>query len=558
MNRGAFSPIASAILAFLATGAGAQEAAAPASSSPGVALPTINVIATTPLSGSGVDVDKVPSAVTTINSRDIAEQKSANVVNALNAQTPSVDVQSVSGNPFQPDVYFRGFDASPVAGTPQGLAVYQNGVRINEAFGDVVNWDLIPTVAIRSMDVVSNNPVFGLNALGGAISIKMKDGFGYQGVSIDVMGGSYGRAQTSLQWGKQVGNWATYIAVEGVTDNGFREQSGSTIRRIYGDIGYKGEAAELHLNVGGAEQWIRRHRGRAVRTAAAELEQHIHMAAGVDEPGRLRQCDRRRKPVADVEPTGQRLSARLLSTNRRRQRHQRRALLFEFSAALLPQRQRSQLAGQWAQWSAARQSFLEHGDARRDRPHHYPDDEHGNERSGDQHRQALRPEQPLRRRRELRLWRHQFRRQRRARADPAQLRRRRLRRLPRPLRRSRRRRPGFAEGDECLYRSLRHRYARRHRSARPHGGRTAQCRRDPPAGSAWHGAQRPRRVHPFQPDARRDVQDRRRCNGLRQLFRVQSRADAARARVRRPRAPLRPRELPRFRPAVETGRCADL
>ena len=89
--------------------------------------------------------------------------------------------RSVSGNPFQPDVYFRGFDASPVAGTPQGLAVYQNGVRINEAFGDIVNWDLIPTVAIRSMDVVSNNPVFGLNALGGAISIKMKDGFGYQG-----------------------------------------------------------------------------------------------------------------------------------------------------------------------------------------------------------------------------------------------------------------------------------------------------------------------------------------------------------------------------------------
>jgi outer membrane receptor protein involved in Fe transport len=252
MDRGAFLPIASALLALLATGAGAQEAAAPASSTPGVALPTIDVIATTPLSGSGVDVDKVPAAVTTIDSHEIAEEKSPNVVNALDARTASVDVQSVSGNPFQPDVYFRGFDASPVSGTPQGLAVYQNGVRINEAFGDVVNWDLIPTVAIRSMDVVSANPVFGLNALGGAISIKMKDGFGYQGASIDVMGGSYGRAETSLQWGQQVGNWASYIAVEGVTDNGFRQQSGSTIRRIYGDIGYKGDSAELHLNVGGA------------------------------------------------------------------------------------------------------------------------------------------------------------------------------------------------------------------------------------------------------------------------------------------------------------------
>ena len=148
MNRGAFSPIASAILAF-ATGAGAQEAAAPASSSPGVALPTIDVFATTPLAGTGVDVDKVPAAVTTINSREIEEAKSPNVVNALDAADAERRVQIVAGNPFQPDVYFRGFDASPVAGTPQGLAVYQNGVRINEAFGDIVNWDLIPTVAVR-------------------------------------------------------------------------------------------------------------------------------------------------------------------------------------------------------------------------------------------------------------------------------------------------------------------------------------------------------------------------------------------------------------------------
>ncbi len=59
-------------------------------------------------------------------------------------------MQEVAGNPFQPDFYFRGFDASPVSGTPQGLAVYQNGVRINEAFGDTVNWDLIPTSAVKS------------------------------------------------------------------------------------------------------------------------------------------------------------------------------------------------------------------------------------------------------------------------------------------------------------------------------------------------------------------------------------------------------------------------
>ena len=80
-----------------------------------------------------------------------------------------------------PDVQFRGFVASPVAGTPQGLAVYQNGMRINEAFGDTVNWDLIPTAAIKSVTVVTNNPAFGLNALGGAVNVQMKNGFNYQG-----------------------------------------------------------------------------------------------------------------------------------------------------------------------------------------------------------------------------------------------------------------------------------------------------------------------------------------------------------------------------------------
>jgi outer membrane receptor protein involved in Fe transport len=229
-------------------------------------LPTIDVFATTPLAGTGVDIDKVPAAVTIIESKQIEQAKSPSIVEVLQQQTPSTDVQDVAGNPFQPDLFFRGFDASPVSGTPQGLAIYQNGMRINEAFGDTVNWDFIPTAAVRSIDVISNNPAFGLNALGGAVSMQMKDGFGFQGTSIDVMGGSYGRLQSSLQWGKQVGNYAAYIAIEGAKDDGYRDFSGSQIRRVYGDIGYKGDSAELHLSVGGADNFF-----GATAAAPAEL-----------------------------------------------------------------------------------------------------------------------------------------------------------------------------------------------------------------------------------------------------------------------------------------------
>ncbi len=72
---------------------------------------------------------------------------------------------------------FRGETASPLPGTPQGLAVYMNGVRINEAYGDVVNWAFIPTVAINQAQIVTGNPVFGLNALAGAVVMTMKNGF---------------------------------------------------------------------------------------------------------------------------------------------------------------------------------------------------------------------------------------------------------------------------------------------------------------------------------------------------------------------------------------------
>ena len=98
---------------------------------------------------------------------------------------PGAIISDVTGNPFSVDVQYRGFTASPVEGTPQGLAVYQNGVRINEVFGDTVNWDLIPSSAINGVTVVSGNPLYGLNALGGALNIGMKDGFSYQGVESD-------------------------------------------------------------------------------------------------------------------------------------------------------------------------------------------------------------------------------------------------------------------------------------------------------------------------------------------------------------------------------------
>jgi outer membrane receptor protein involved in Fe transport len=209
--------------------------------------------APTPTAGSGMDVDKVPASINAVGAGQIARTGSLNIADALQQQIPGIIISDTTGNPFQPDIQFRGFVASPVAGTPQGLSVYQNGARINEAFGDTVNWDLIPTAAIRSVTVVTNNPAFGLNALGGAINVLMKNGFNYQGAEINTMGGSFGRIQSSAQWGKQIDNFSVYGALEGLRDGGFRNFSESKVRRFYGDVGYRTDSSEFHLNVGVAK-----------------------------------------------------------------------------------------------------------------------------------------------------------------------------------------------------------------------------------------------------------------------------------------------------------------
>src|SRR5262245_17199141 len=173
-----------------------EPAPAPAVS----ALPAFQVVAPTPITGLGFDRSKVPAMVQTLPAEDFSRVYSPNVVETFAQRIPGVTTNNVQGNEFATDLRYRGFAASPLQGTPQGLAVYMQGIRINEAFGDTVNWDLIPKVAIGRSDIWTNNPTFGLNALGGAISFQMKDGFTYSGTEFDASGGSYGRVGGSLQY----------------------------------------------------------------------------------------------------------------------------------------------------------------------------------------------------------------------------------------------------------------------------------------------------------------------------------------------------------------------
>ena len=218
------------------------------------AIPTIEVVGVAPVPGGEIDRDKVPSNVLTIPGTDLAPTKTPSLLDGMVQSIPFVSLSDQSGNAFQRNLDYRGFNASPVPGTPQGIAVYQNGSRINEAFGDVVNWDLIPEMAIARMTLMPNNPLFGLNATGGAMSIEMKNGFTYQGNEAVLRGGSYGRISAGAQSGYQKDNFSAYVAGDTTYDGGWRDfSSSSQIRRMYVDLGAKGDETEFHVSFTGAD-----------------------------------------------------------------------------------------------------------------------------------------------------------------------------------------------------------------------------------------------------------------------------------------------------------------
>ena len=202
-------------------------------------LPTVQVIDTSVLPGLGTPLQDVPANVQVHTGKDMDAQRPTNLADYLETNVNSISVNSAQGNPYQPDISFRGFTASPLLGLPQGLSVFQDGVRINEPFGDVVNWDLIPQSAISSLQLIpGSNPGFGLNTLGGALSIHTKSGLTNPGGSIQAYGGSFGRAATEFEQGGQSGNWNYFLTGNLAHDSGWAEHNPSQVQQFFGKVGY--------------------------------------------------------------------------------------------------------------------------------------------------------------------------------------------------------------------------------------------------------------------------------------------------------------------------------
>jgi iron complex outermembrane receptor protein len=215
--------------------------------------PTVEVVGTTPLPGLGTPLNQVPANVQSATSSDLSRQNTLNVTEFLTQNLGSVSFTNSNVNPYQPDVNFRGFTASPLLGTPQGLSVFQDGVRINEAFGDTVNWDFIPQSAIANITLIpGSNPVFGLNTLGGALSIQTKSGFEYPGTSIQTYGGSFGRRAVEFESGGHGENVDYFVTGNAFQEDGWRDHSPSRVNQLFAKTGYQDDKTDIDLSFTGA------------------------------------------------------------------------------------------------------------------------------------------------------------------------------------------------------------------------------------------------------------------------------------------------------------------
>jgi outer membrane receptor protein involved in Fe transport len=237
--------------AAIADFASAADASGEAPSNPATAqeLPQITVIGNTPLGGLGLPLNQIPSNVQTADSKDMQRQQTLDLADYLNNNFTGVNVSESADNPFQLDINYHGFTASPLLGTPEGLSVYIDGVRVNESFGDTVNWDLIPQSAISTVTLMSgSNPVFGLNTLGGALSVRTKSGHDNPGTEFEAYGGSFGRRSFEGETGGELGDFDYFFAGNYFDETGWRDNSPTKVYQGFGKVGWQNDKTDIDLS----------------------------------------------------------------------------------------------------------------------------------------------------------------------------------------------------------------------------------------------------------------------------------------------------------------------
>lgn len=204
------------------------------------------IVVTAP--GGAIDVDDALS----LSGADIARGSTSDLLSALTRSFAGVTLQDAQGNPWQPNLVYRGFTVSPLQGQAQGIAVYLDGARFNQPFGETVGFDLIPEAAIRAVKLLDASPIYGLNALGGTMVVTTRTGQSDPGLEASYTGGRFDYREASIAGGFAKGNWSAFGTFQYSHDDGWRAHSPSTLYNGYLDVGFDTATGGLHMKLIGA------------------------------------------------------------------------------------------------------------------------------------------------------------------------------------------------------------------------------------------------------------------------------------------------------------------
>jgi iron complex outermembrane recepter protein len=211
-------------------------------------LPPIEVVgsilpAAGPTIGSGV-----PARVTKLN---------ADQVDAYEPRILSDAIKSVAGfstyddlgSPYKLNISSRGFYSSPVVGLPQGVAIFLDGVRMNEPEASQVNFDLLPMDHIQRVEILSGNgSLLGRNALGGAVNLVTTRGRGPASGTVELSGGSYGAARGEGNVsGSTSGGADWYVGGNYNREDGWRDVTGAEQYQGFVNLGKLGATSGVRL-----------------------------------------------------------------------------------------------------------------------------------------------------------------------------------------------------------------------------------------------------------------------------------------------------------------------
>ena len=188
------------------------------------------------------DVDeRTPSQVEPIDLQHVSKGPDA-ALQSLQ-QLPGVTVFDDQGTRLQPELEVRGFQLSPIVGTPQGVSVFLDGVRINEPDAQEVNFDLLPMSAIDHAELVrGSQALFGRNSLGGALLFFTQRGMAVPSASIGLSTGSFGEQVGTLSAGGMFHGFDGYVMGAASNESGWRQATSARTRQLFATIGHRSTA----------------------------------------------------------------------------------------------------------------------------------------------------------------------------------------------------------------------------------------------------------------------------------------------------------------------------